>query len=247
MDSIPAQGKGRVDDHECTQLHHQIIKHPRKTHLKSVSTCCGISHIKTAIYEDLTQPQMGHMTKKGCAQKRNIGWRFQVYACILLLLFIYYYYYFVCSPPARWGSLDCNKGPSPSPLSSSPNHSCLPPSSGCGPRLDPNTCRRECQPKCQIECQKKCHNRCQAECQKECQNRCQIECQESMSDRISDYMPERMSEYTCYVYAIHTFRWYVRNYAGRNILQGGDDCCTIFGMLIPIDGCIFLRSWLNHV
>ena len=159
------------------------------------------------------------------------------------IIIIIYYYYFVCSPPARWGSLDCNKGPSPSPLSSSPNHSCLPPSSGCGPRLDPNTCRRECQPKCQ----KECHNRCQAECQKECQNRCQIECQESMSDRISDYMPERMSEYTCYVYVIHTFRWYVRNYAGRNILQGGDDCCTIFGMLIPIDGCIFLRSWLNHV
>lgn len=41
-----------------------------------------------------------------------------------------YDYYYVCSPPARWGSLDLNKGPSPSPLSSSPNHSCLPPSSG---------------------------------------------------------------------------------------------------------------------
>ena len=59
--------------------------------------------------------------------------------------------------PTRWGSLDFKKG-APSTLSSSLNHSCLPPSSGCsGPRLDPNTCQKKCQKKCQKECQNRCH------------------------------------------------------------------------------------------
>ena len=57
--------------------------------------------------------------------------------------------------------------------------------SGCNwPRMDPNTCQKECQNRGQIECRKECQIACQNICKIECQIErlenqilCQIECQ----------------------------------------------------------------------
>ena len=83
------------------------------------------------------------------------------------------------SPPARWGSLDFNKGATPSrrdcghqPIASHiASFGCswarlglnpIASSGGSSARLGPNTCQIKCQNRCQIECQKECqNNRCQ--------------------------------------------------------------------------------------
>ena len=95
------------------------------------------------------------------------------------------------------GSLDFNKGATPSPLPPppprllhllhslpyrqlrilwsvpGPEHHTV--SSGCsGARLGPKACQRECQT--------------------ECQNRCQTECQKRMSERLPDKMSEQMAD-----------------------------------------------------
>ena len=68
---------------------------------------------------------------------------------------------------------------------------------GCGARLDPNSCQRECKerrpdwmPDRMSECV--CQKACQKDCQIECENICQIECRKNAGK-----MPDRMSEYTC--------------------------------------------------
>ena len=83
----------------------------------------------------------------------------------------------IFSPPARWGSLDFNKGVTPPrPPASSPPSVISPAPDAVGT------------------------TECRIECQTECQNRCQIEWMpERMSNRMPEYMPERMSEYICHI------------------------------------------------
>ena len=115
------------------------------------------------------------------------------------------------SPPDRWGSLNFNKGATPSsphlPTSCGPLIFISFASSGCSAvpnskspaqdavdrawtrtanrqrRLDQNSCQRECQTECEIECQWECQIDCQIECHIECENRCQVECQNECLER----------------------------------------------------------------
>ena len=116
--------------------------------------------------------------------------------------------------PTRWGSLDFNKGATPSRPSTAPSHRARA-SDPWSSFLDPNTmpdrmseymseCEKECRNRCQIEClnrfQEESQNRCQIECQRmpECQQMCQKVCQTEWQT----IWPNRMSEYAniCHVY-----------------------------------------------
>ena len=146
--------------------------------------------------------------------------------------------------PARWGSLDFNKG-----ATHPPSHSLLvtPDAAGHawiwmlsrewmqwgtpGPEL--HTASAECN-----GAWTRTHARMpdrmseyMPECQIECQHRCQIECQK-------EYQIESQNRY-----AIYTSRWYVRNYV-RIVCQSGDHSNKVVFLGI-ITGWWFQPLWKN--